>query len=396
MQKKLLALAVAGLISAPAMAQTNVQIYGTIDMGISHLGSGEGIDVGPTERPMEPAINGSPEPGASPRSRTAIDSGLHTANRIGLRGQEDLGNGLTGFFQVETGFAGDTSSALSGNRQALLGLRGDFGQVSLGRQWNPARQFVGNIDPFNNDSFGAAENFYVVQNRLDNSIVYNSPDFDGFQVDVAYTRNISGDEETRFSGQSRGDERMWAIVPTYEHGPLTVGLAYQRSDAGSNTGGTLFGLAGTPLAFGSDYNGFRQWDIGGAYDFGPVEVSALYGRHKWDVSNISDPEIRQWMIGASAPVGEAGTIKASYINSKLDVSNGSDPRAGKWSLGYDHALSARTNLYAVYTHVNTNSAGEGLYDAAQVGPRVETNDADVVTSAGAYESAFALGIRHSF
>ena len=370
MQKKLIALAVAGLVSAPVMAQSNVQIYGIVDMGYQYLGSSEASG-----------------DATKLRSRSGIDSGLQSASRIGFRGTEDLGNGLSAFFNIEQGINADRDSTPSGNRQAFVGLRGNFGQVSLGRQWAPARQFVSAIDPFSNDHIGKMDNFYVTQQRLDNSIIYTTPDFAGFKVGLAYSQNAIGDEAHTLRGDSRDNNRYWGITPTYSNGPLLVGASYYqiKNDADS---------AANP--FFDDVEKRRSWDVGAAYDFGVIKAHAMYGQEKFDRDTESDEKIKQWMVGLSAPVSEAGNVMASYTRSKFDSEGG---RAGRWALGYTHALSKRTNLYAAVAKVNTNSSGEGFYGVDGLGGRDQTSGSgvdEIFLGSATYTSGAQVGIRHRF
>ena len=123
MQKKLIALAVAGLVSAPVFAQSNVTIYGVADayMGFGNHG---GNDL------------------------AAVQSGGLSGSRLGFRGAEDLGNGLKAVFTLEQGVDisnGVASPSVGGDsvfsRQALVGLSGAFGTISLGRQYAPGFDF---------------------------------------------------------------------------------------------------------------------------------------------------------------------------------------------------------------------------------------------------------------
>ena len=94
MQKKLIALAVAGLASTAAFAQTNVTIYGQIDYGYAYRFDGR--DVGS----VVPNVAGGPTPSGAGR----LDSGIDAGNRLGFKGTEDLGNGLKAVFLLEQGF----------------------------------------------------------------------------------------------------------------------------------------------------------------------------------------------------------------------------------------------------------------------------------------------------
>ncbi|MDR0996132.1 MAG: porin, partial [Zoogloeaceae bacterium] len=185
MNKKLIALAVAGaLASAPALAQTNVTIYGSIDMGFSHRGDNVASGVS---------------------SKNAIDSGISAGNRLGFKGTEDLGNGLKALFTLEAGFEADTGDSTQSKRlfgrQAFVGLTSDtLGTVIAGRIYTPHYSLLSKIDPFAAGTVGQYRNVMNAglkvggenvfdPTRVDNTVAYVSPSFSGFNVTAAYSTN---------------------------------------------------------------------------------------------------------------------------------------------------------------------------------------------------------------
>ena len=116
MQKKLIALAVAGLASSAAFAQSNVTIYGIADIAYVHSSSGSS------------KTNG-------------VDSGGWSSSRLGFKGTEDLGDGMKAVFTLEYGLSPDVNSGVGvtatggGNaRQTWVGLQNSMGTIKLGRQ----------------------------------------------------------------------------------------------------------------------------------------------------------------------------------------------------------------------------------------------------------------------
>lgn len=354
MQKKLIALAVAGLMSAPVMAQSNVQIYGILDTGVSYY-SGSENNTG----------------AATDDSRTGIDSGMQYTSRIGFQGTEDLGNGLSAFFKIEQGLNADRS-AVPTNRQTFVGLKGGFGSVRLGRDYTPSRMLISRLDPFLAVGAGNVQNLYRVQTRYDNAIMYLTPSFGGFTVEAAFSNSVSGDERAFASGTANTDTRGFVIVPTYKNGPLMVGLSYERQTSEDPTPG---------LTLGEDID-TDAWNIAGSYDFGMLSLRGAYGQVDFDRQGGLSSDLEQAMIGLVMPVSEAGSILASVI--RVEVDGGDDPKATQWALGYKHALSKRTSVYTTYAKVNTNSAGEGVYG-------VDDGSGDNV-----YTKGFNLGITHKF
>lgn len=339
MQKKLIALAVAGLVSAPAFAQSNVQIYGIMDLGFARYSSSEG---GAT----------------SNKSRTGIDSGNQAASRIGFRGTEDLGNGLKAFFQIEQGLSADTSSQPT-NRQLFVGLQGDFGKVRLGRDFNPSRSLVAGLDPFGTSGAGNMQNIYQLQTRVDNAVIYSTPNMGGFTADVTFTNSVSGNEAAYLKGANNPNDRLWNVVGKYSNGPLMVGASYERIK--------------------DDIDTLKGWNLVGSYDFGVVSLRGAYGQVKED-----GDKIKQYMIAAVAPVSEAGSVLFSYNRIKVDISGFSDPKASQWALGYNHKLSKRTNVYATYAKISTNSNAEGEFGVYNG------------TGGNVFTSGLNVGIRHNF
>lgn len=343
MQKKLIALAVAGMVAAPlAMAQSSVTMGGIIDLGVTHYSNG----------------------GTGVKNRTAIDQGNSLPTRINFRGTEDLGNGLKAGFFFDFGINVDRDAALTSGRQSFLTLSGDFGTVALGRMDTPQDKLLGSVDPFGNAatavaSYGKAYRIGLNNasaSRLDNVIAYVSPSFSGLTVTAAFTNDGVGDEEAGNANASR----VWAISPVYSNGPLLVGMNYHQVKGKNPSTNTT-----------------KVWDLGAAYDFGVARVSGAYGSNKLSGGR----DLRQWFVGARVPVSEAGQVMVVYGQS--DDKNVSSSKTKRWGLGYNHNLSARTMAYAHYGQLSTstNSYITGLASAA-VG--------------GDYERGMTVGLRHSF
>jgi predicted porin len=405
MQKKLIALAISGaLLSAPALAQTSVEIYGTIDMGFTHRGD-------------------SYNKGTS--SQNAINSGQLDGNRLGFKGVEDLGNGLKALFTLEAGFVADTGDhAVAGslfNRQAFVGLTGDFGTAIAGRLYAPRYSFLTALDPFADGMLGKYSNVYTLEgfdkrlpsiyvvdqllnddydlfnvNRVDNAVAYVSPTWlGGFNVTAAYSTNAIGGQEgtsdfhPRNSDGNDGDARVFAILPRYTNGPIDLGISYQ-----------LIKVKDTTLNTISTYSRDRKispkatsWSVGGAYDFGVARVSAFYDHNKLDldipgdIDNVGDIKMKSWMLGVTVPYGKH-TAMLSYNQNKAEF-GGDSGTAKQWALGYTYAFSKRTKFYAAYADISNDDGDNDLVRTTDVG------DGTVVDANG-YQNGFQFGIFHSF
>ena len=357
MQKKIIALAIAGLASTAAFAQTNVTVYGIVDMGYAYTSHSE-----------------------FQKSRTGLDSGMQSGSRLGFRGVEDLGNGLKASFVLEQGLAVDGAGAdglFNGlNRQSFLALSGNFGTFAFGKQYTPQFGLAGRMDPFGEGTVGDvgsnARGLWGVTSRLDNLAAYVSPTFGGFNVIAGYTIDGFGDEESTAKNIDSQNVKVWAINPNFTSGALDVGLNYHHISADD---AAVLGAAGLSAKA-------RVYDLGASYDFKVAKVSAMYGADKLDVDGTTAAKTKKWMLGVSAPVGAAGSVMASYTKFKETEA---DVKASKWAIGYNHNLSKRTNLYAAYAKIsqNDNADGAGLFSLDGTG-------------GNEYLSGFNVGLRHSF
>lgn len=337
MQKKLIALAVAGLISAPAMAQSNVQIYGVVDLGLEFSKMGD-------------------------NKHRGVNQGLLSASRLGFRGTEDLGNGLKAMFVLEYGITPDTGNGPTGARQSFVGLDGGFGFVGLGRQYSPGHNILGTLDHFGGSTafapqlkvLGAAES--SIQNagagRINNSINYKSKNFSGLAFEAMYAFG----ETNQVSNRSTGD--IIGLGGSYKNGPIKAGLVYHQTERYS----------------GSDDR--KEWMLGGGYDFGVVDVNATYTQVK-----IDSVKNKVWYVNGKVPVSAAGSVLVGY--SKLDHEDG-DMDANVWTLAYTHSLSKRTTVYAGYSRVSNKDLS-----TAKVSPNVNTD-------IGENSTGLFVGVRHTF
>lgn len=355
MKKSLLAFALLGVFAGIASAQTNVTIYGVADAGIRY-------------RDNDASTN---------NTTWGLDSGLQSGSRLGFRGTEDLGGGLSAIFTLEGGFniddgsfgQGITASATTPGmtrlfgRQVFAGLSGGFGAVKLGRQYAPIRGALESVDPFGFGLAGNAANVFNVHGeRTDNTINYSTPNFSGFTGQLAYTfGEITGDN-------SAG--RHFGLSAAYANGPINVVLAHH--DQHVLGGGTATVFPATPAG------GQKTTMLGGTYDFGVAKLHAAYSHSRGEnAAGVTNLDRDDAMIGVSAPVG-SGTILASYIHRSDDI--GADRDANQIALGYVHNLSKRTNLYTSYARTR-NDAAASLNGAA---------------AAGRDPSTFNVGIRHRF
>ena len=339
MRKTVLALAATAIVSGSAFAQSSVTIYGIVDVGIVH------------------------DSGSLGDSVLRLHSGIANGSRLGFKGTEDLGGGMNAFFDIQNGFQADTGVLGQGGlifgRQAFVGLGGPFGTLKLGRQYTPVDDLHGAVDPFGNNYAGRLQNVFEqgYVSRVDNDVMYSTPNINGFDANVAYGfGEVPGDTSAkRYVGGSVG----------YSNGPLWLRLASQSSNNGT-TAGTVTGSA-------------RNTALGAKYDFGSFKLHGAYAMSKTDAAGVYSVDARDFMIGATVPFG-IDSLMASYIkrNDRLAAARDADQLA----IGYNHMLSKRTTIYAAYARINNKNGAKYLVGTA--------------TDNGSNDRGFNLGLRHVF
>jgi predicted porin len=373
MKKALIPLAMMAAAGA-ASAQSSVTLFGVIDATVEHA-SASG-------------------PGSS--SLTQLTNSGYNASRIGIRGTEDLGHGVSASFWLEGGLNNDdgsaggaiaggnqglttSSSGLNFNRRSTVSLSGDWGEWRLGRDYTPSYWNLTQFDPFGSNGVGTTMGLAGaaaygltptgtagVLERASNSIGYLTPaGLGGFYGQGMYYlgENVQNGATTQKDGNGYG------LRFGYAQGPLNVA---------ASVGHTTYAQTATT-------GDFRTVNLGGQWDFGVVRMMAQYGRDTRE--SITSLDGRQWLIGALVPVG-AGEIRASYSSYRVNENTAglADPEARKLALGYVYNLSKRTALYATVARLsNSNGSAISLGGA--------TFGAGVVNGTS---TAYDLGIRHSF
>ena len=358
MKKSLISIAILGAMSNVAMAQSNVVMYGIVDAGLTS------------------------ERGGAAGNVTKVQSGVASASRIGFKGTEDLGSGLSAIFKLEAGVRIDDGSLDNGNnrlfnREAYVGLSSkEAGTLTIGRQYTPYYETLRDVaDPFAAGYAGTAKNLFPVagnMTRNDNAVVYKTPSLYGFAAAASYSLG-----ET--AGDSAAQRQLGASIG-YGNGPLNVSVAYnnRNNDTGTNKNNSI------------GHNTL----VAANYDFQVVKVFAAFGQDKgqnsaplnntansfgYAIAPIGSEDSTDALVGLTAPVGN-GTVMASYIRKNDKEARNAD--ASQWGVGYSYNLSKRTSTYVAFAKIkNKNGAGY----------TVGNN-----TEAGTGDKAFNIGVKHSF
>lgn len=338
MRRYLVALAVCGLSSGLASAQSSVTLYGVVDVALERV------------------------KGAT--SLTRLASGQQQGSRWGLRGTEDLGGGLKAGFLLESGFNADAGTSGQGGRlfgrQGYVEIAGGWGGLRLGRQYTPMDDIAGIAGTKTYDVLSVVP---VIgngdYNRVDNAITYVSPSLAG----TVFQAQFSLGEERAASDASAQFGRQFSAHALHTSGPLTVGLSVMRVvDADGTTPGKQPRDA-VLLAASHDFGGFK-----------------LTG-----YADVEDKAARKLKVfGASATVTSGKNVLSVGLAQARDV-NGSAAAASDdariVTLQASHNLSRRTALYAHLTSVDNDSAAALGFN----GP-----------AAGVRSTGLQLGLRHRF
>ncbi|CAN7542600.1 porin [Pseudoduganella sp. LjRoot289] len=294
------------------------------------------------------------ESGGSAGRVKALSSGVASGNRIGFKGKEDLGGGMAAFFQLENGYNIDTGTAGQGGllfgRQAFAGLSGAAGAVSMGRQYSPYYKVMRDAaDPFGIGLAGNSLNIMAGNTRVDNMVEYQSPRYLGWSADIAY-----GAGET--PGGSARNRSVGAGL-AYTSGRFGAHLVHHRREnaaASDHAGNTLLAVK---------------------YDLGVALASLAHARNQ----GLAGSDSRDTLLGLTVPLG-AHKVLASVIVHRDGTPAGRDAR--QWALAYLYGLSRRSDLYAARGHIDNRNGA-----AFRVGNG---------TDAGSGDTAFNLGVRHTF
>jgi predicted porin len=383
MQKKLIALAVAGMASGVAAAQTNVTIYGVLDLAYVY------------------SSGGARGPGSYTFSGL---TGVGAGNRLGFKGEEALGNGLKAVFTLEYGLDPDINCGVGtcglNARQQFVGLSSaKLGTVALGRQYAPAFNATARNDALDASDFAiqsslsALNGMTITPNspaRFNNAITYTSPDFSGFTASAIYGFGETNNGGSYLGGTGTGlgvspsDGGKYGIGLNYANGPVNVDAVWQSR---IDYHGPIASAPNHAPGFGENID---EWYLGGSWDFQVVKAFASYQalyNSRAAATGISPANL--WSVGLSAPIGR-GTLGLSYGRLVTDRNNSSDGIS--WGAGtqYTYPLSKRTSLYGAYSYYNNNK----YVLPANAGQAIAVPG--IVAEPGENNYAVGVGITHSF
>lgn len=374
MKKTLAAVAVLGAFAGSALA-ADVQLYGIVDTGVRYMHSDFDVsnDVGYNDGSYDATDSFS------------MQSGMASGSRWGLKGTEELGNGLTVGFVLEDGFTSDNGAekGVMFDRESSLFLQGGFGKFAMGRigsinggvsSW--AKHGVMSAFGTSWQGYSAnADNIFGNAGQWDNMIAYETPDFAGFKVFAQYGMG-SNDNENESSS-----DRYYAIGASYANGPLNLFLSVDSTNYKSWDGENATDPDDAwTVRFGGNYDfevvkifaGFSYFDNAKLSNYSGVLTDRIKyqlkgdGHHTTDAAvtaTMNQMQMQGWSLGVSASVPVAGgqvLAGVGYLDAEASdsvaavESYGSawkDAEMSRWvvSVGYDYPFSKRTDVYAVAT-----------------------------------------------
>jgi general bacterial porin, GBP family len=398
MKKNLIALAIFGAFSGAALAQSNVTLYGIVDVNFQYN-----------------------DPDASGASSTrGINSGHQSGSRWGIRGAEALSPRLNAVFTLEGGFSPDLGTTAQSTpagaarlwgRQAWAGLSGGWGTVVAGRvatfsSGTGSFDMFGSVDPFGtgwgDSSLGTTFTPSGAM-RLDNSVLYQSPDWGGFKFGAGYSFNGA----TAEAAGSGNNNRVWFLGANFARGPFFAAITYDTIDVADGFGP---GSATTPAIF-AGASDQKMLQIGGSFDLKFLKIHGAYAKEDnvffttagttFAINPDTGADADAWMAGVSVPL-VGGKLLGSYqkrdgdnVNVCLSATPPPCPPAANvnrkrdvdiWAIGFEYPLSRRTNLYINFSDSDIETFNGPV--AGAVTPVPTTTDSG--------RKQYTAGIRHLF
>jgi len=390
--KKLLSVALIGsLYAGTSYAQSSVTLYGLIDTSIAYANNQVTGGVG--------------SPG---HSNWSMDAGNVNNSRWGLRGSEDLGNGLSAVFTLENGFTSTNGKLGNGGdefgRQAFAGLASKtYGTVTFGRQYDFIENFVtplggsgtgwgGNLamHPYDNDDS-------ITLQRTNNSVKYTSSTYRGLKFGAMYGfSNLAG----QFSNNS-----VYSFGVSYANGPLALGAAFRQLNRSAGTANANATGAISTSDGDATITGGRQqlWGLSGRYTFGAASVGMAWTHSSTeDVTGVAQGgsitplngdglTFDNFSIDGRYFLTSALSVAASYTYTDGRFSSATQTIRPKWNqlvVQTNYAFSKRTNVYL-----------EGTYQSVSGGQGVPAFNASIFTlpqSSNSNQVVVALGLQHRF
>ena len=395
------AMALCGMVT-PAMAQSNVSMYGTIDTGVLSMSNySAGIGYLPTKA----------HGGSAMRLRDGGLGGSH----FGFKGSEDLGGGLRANFQIQglinsangvVGGAGGSGQPAFFNQLTVVGMSGGFGDVKLGRQFSPVAFAMQFTDPRGFRYFGSTLTALVGMNSAskawigdnsntafgtvynDNALRYTTPTWNNLVLDFAYSFGEgSGKANSQQSVAAMYNANGLKLSALYYNGyGNNFGTAKTVFTAASGGNATAGANAAAAAGFSPTANTNRLCSVGAMYTFSDYTVAGQYYAARNPDHTLmpgGSASLDMWNIGGGWRPMPLVNITAAYYHVKDNTNIGN--KSTQFVIGAEYFLSKRTWLYvngAMVTNKGANMALSPMYATP--------------VAADKNVHAFMVGVRHSY
>ncbi|WP_198971111.1 porin [Xylophilus sp. ASV27] len=329
-----------------AFAASEVKLSGFVDLNLEYL--------------KNSGTNG---------SLKRISSGGLNNSRFNISGQEDLGGANKAYFTIEPMFSADTGTLNSQFRQSFVGMRGDWGDVTLGRQFTPSFWVAGYADPNWASSYSMVNSmeFFYASYRVDNAVQYKTPSFGGVTGRLMYS--FGKEDATK-------DGRFISAAVEYRNGPLFLGFASEKAYTRDVFNKTAI-------------HDSRDNYLSAVYRIGGIEPTFIF--HTYDGYYAYPPYVgftsKGWdaQLGVRWAIDSRNRVHASFVH-REDDNNKDIGTANGLTLGYTYGLSKRTDLYLLASHVKNKKDVKLAYPVTWTAS----------PSAGQSPTGIAFGIRHAF
>ena len=339
MKKTLVALAVLGSFAGVASAATSVTLYGTVDGGYEDWQFKNGLKK-----------HGIDQPGGFLKNKLVQGGTSENNSKFGIKGQEDLGNGLAAIFTLEGDFNvdhGETNAGQLFNRESTVGLKGSFGEVKIGRAKSQMELALGGIVP--GSRVADVDLYSVAATRHSNGLFY-SYDNAGFSFGADVTTKGGADSNATestpdskigygarlgYAGQVGGGVTLLARA-AYQNDGTTATLINGDTVKNQEWGGLL--AAVVPYAN-------NALTVGVAYAQGKGDASDLAAA-KFDIAGVATKKARTLSAVIASTIGSSDSVYVKYQQRKGTTAGATDYNGNVWAAGYSHDLSKRTSVYA--------------------------------------------------
>jgi len=393
MNKTVMAVAVAGALAAPAMAQAQTTIYG-------YFNAEWGASV------SQPNFGN----GTSRATGEGFNSG---ASRIGFRGEEKMGGSLAAWYQCESELAifprgngaqgtfVDSTDAFWCTRNSAVGIKGGFGNFYVGTWDSPLKRASGVVRVTNETGWMGTQGMTVRQGtgspnmsqRNTDSFNYDTPNLGGFSGSLQITtKQASLDNGDLSAAGAETDGRIYSLSGQFATGPVTVVAAYTKNERNRATGG---GGVATPGNVDAEDTAILVGAIG---TFGPFQVGLTWARRETDNTPTTSGKRDGYNLAGTWAIGGPHSLIAAYsvagdLKGNLAGLSGSDTGAVQYQIGYKYGFSKRT--VGTVGYVKLDNKNNGVYNLTDMasGTASATNPG---VQLGESASAFVLSLTHSF